>query len=320
MISPADMILFAAVVREGSFTGAARHLGITKQTASERIAKLEMQLGVRLLERTTRRLRATDAGAHYAEKCSAIAAQVEDANREVQQRQSEPSGVLRVSTPVLYGRRYLAPVVASFLSRYPRVRVELVLADRRVELVEEGFDIAIRIGKLQDSTLAVHKLGVGYVYFVASPRYLSTHGHPQRDTMAQARFVGTRRIEQWELLGVRTRIEPTLVVNDLEVACEAAVAGVGITRVPGLVCRPAVERGELEVLFGHDPALTTPVYAVFPSRTHLAAKVRLFVDALGELIEPMLPLPVTPPTAARGQRRPTSARSGARKAGVRRGR
>ncbi|MBS2016359.1 MAG: LysR family transcriptional regulator, partial [Deltaproteobacteria bacterium] len=146
MPSPTDMILFAAIVREGSFTGGARLLGITKQSASERLAKLEAQLGVRLLERTTRRLRPTDAGASYYERCSAIAAQVEEANREVQQQQLEPAGLLRVSAPVLYGRRYLAPVVTSYAARFPKVRIEILLADRRVDLVEEGLDLAIRIG------------------------------------------------------------------------------------------------------------------------------------------------------------------------------
>lgn len=300
------MILFAAIVREGSFTRAARGLGITKQTASERIAKLEAQLGVRLLVRSTRRLRATDVGADYSEKCSAIAAQIDEANREVQRQQSEPTGVLRVSTPVLYGRRYLGPVVASFLARFPDVRIELVLADRRVNLVDEGFDVAIRIGKMQDSALSVRKLGQGYVYFVASPGYLATHGTPSRDTIRGARFVGTKPSETWEMFGVRMRIEPALVVNDLEVACDAAIAGVGITRVPGLVCRAAVARGELEVLFGPDPALLTPVYAVFPSRRHLAAKSRIFIDALAEQIEPMLPLEIDARPRRRAPRRRTS--------------
>src|SRR5262249_30591366 len=134
MISPSDMLLFAAVVREGSFTAAARKLGVTKQTTSERISNLEESLGVRLLERTTRRLRLTDSGAGYYDRCAAIAAQIDEANSEVQQLQAEPVGLLRVSSPTLYGRRYLAPVVFDFLSRFPKAQVEVVLADRRVHL------------------------------------------------------------------------------------------------------------------------------------------------------------------------------------------
>ena len=201
MISPADMLLFAAVVREGSFTRAARQLGITKQTASERIAKLEAGLGVRLLERTTRRLRATDAGTGYYERCALIAAQIDEANSEVQQRQAEPVGRLRVSAPVLYGRRFLAPLIADFLARYPRTRVEVVLSDRRVDLIEEGLDLAIRIGALDDSTLAARKLGEAHVYYVASPRFLAAHGAPTAAGLRGVRCIGMRAIETWKVDG-----------------------------------------------------------------------------------------------------------------------
>jgi DNA-binding transcriptional LysR family regulator len=284
------MLLFAAVAREGSFTRAARQLGITKQTASERIARLEERLGVRLLERTTRRLRVTDAGGAYYERCSAIASQIDDANREVQNLQLEPTGLIRVSAPAPYGRRYLAPVIADFLGRYPKARVELVLADRRVSLLDEGFDLAIRIGDLDDSSLAARKLGEAHVYHVASPAFLAAHGAPSPARLAELRCIGTRSVETWEVGAAKARIEPVLVVNDLEIACEAAIAGIGAARLPALVCRDAVTSGRLRVLFGPSPAVRTPVHAVFPSRRYLAAKVRVFLDALAVLVEPMAPL------------------------------
>lgn len=305
MVSPADMILFAAVVREGSFTRAAKKLGITKQSASERVGKLEGQLGVRLLERTTRTLRVTDAGATYSERCVAIAAQVEEANAEVQRRQAEPVGLLRVSAPALYGRRFLAPVVADFLRRFPKTRVEVVLTDRRVNLVEEGIELAIRIGALDDSALAARKLGEGHVYFVASPAYLAKHPIVTSADLRAARCVGTRATETWHVSGGQLRVEPVLVVNDLEVACEAAAAGVGVAQVPAIVCRAAVADGRLRVLFGPEPALHAVVHAVFPRRRYLPAKVRLFLDALGALVEPMQPLDVqTKRGRRRGARRP----------------
>ncbi len=291
MISPADMVLFAAVVREGSFTRAARQLGITKQTASERIANLEEQLGVRLLERTTRRLRMTESGTTYYDRCAAIAAQIDEANSEVQQRQAEPVGLLRVSSPMLYGRRYLAPVVADFLSRHPKASVELVLADRRVNLIEEGLDLAIRIGALDDSSLVARKLGEGAVYFVASPGFLSKYGTPSARELRAARCIGFSAFETWEAENVKSRIDPVLTVNDLEVACEAAIAGVGIARVPELLCREAVRDGRLKILFGPKPAMLRTIHAVYPSRLNLPAKVRLFVDALAALTEPMPPPP-----------------------------
>ncbi len=291
-ISPADMVLYAAVVREGSFTRAAQLLGVTKQTVSERIAKLEARLGVRLLERTTRRLRVTDAGAVYAERCTAIAAQIDEANGEVLARQTEPGGRLRVTAPTLYGRRFLAPVIVETMVRHPELRLDVVLADRRVDLVEEGFDLAIRIGTLDDSSLAARKLGEGHVYLVASPKLLAGRRRISPRRLRELPTIGTRAHETWSVAGTKWKLEPSLVVNDLEVACDAAIAGVGVALLPSLVCKPAVLAGQLEVLFGPDSALRRPVYAVFPSRRYVPPKVRVFLDVLAELIEPMAPIAV----------------------------
>lgn len=289
-ISPADMVLFATVVREGGFTRAAAHLGLSKQTVSERIAKLEERLGVRLLERTTRRFRVTDAGTTYAERCAAIAAQIDEANGEVQQHHGAPSGLLRVSAPVLYGRRFLTPVIADYLARYRGTRVELVLANRRVDLIEEGIDVAIRIGALRDSTLTARKLGEGYVHYVASPAYLAVHGAPTARTLARAQCISVQPFETWTVDGVQTKIEAALVTSDLEIACDAAIAGVGVARLPSLVCQEAVQKGLLRVLFGPRSAVASPVYAVYPSRAYLPVKVRVFVESLATRVEPMLPL------------------------------
>lgn len=297
MASPADMLLFAAVVREGSFTRAAKLVGITKQSTSERIAKLEESLGVRLLERTTRTLRVTEAGAVYFKRCDAIATQVDEANLEVQQRQAEPVGLLRVSAPVLYGRRYLAPVVTRFLQRHPKTSVDLMLADRRVHLIEESVDLAIRIGPLDDSTLTARKLGDGHVYYVASPAFLAKHVVKTARGLRAAPCIGTRASETWELQGETFKIKPVLLVNDLEVACETAVAGVGVALVPSIVCRKAVASGRLRVLFGPSPAKRSDVHVVFPSRQFLPAKVRVFLDGLTTLIEPMYPLAPNPKRA-----------------------
>lgn len=290
MINPSDMVLFAAVVRDGSFTKAAAHLGVTKQSVSERLAKLEEKLGVRLLERTTRRLRVTDAGGRYVERCQAIAAQIEEANREVQQQQVEPTGVLRVSAPRLYGRRFLGPVVSAFLGRYPKTRVELVLGDHRVHLIDDGFDLAIRMGALDDSTLAARKLGEGHVYLVASPRFLARAGNVTARSLPGLRTIGLKASETWSVRGDEVKVEPVLVVNDLELACEAAVAGAGVAQVPSIVCAEAVREKKLKLLLGAEPMMTRPVHVVFPSRKFLAARVRAFIDLLAERVEPMRPL------------------------------
>lgn len=290
-IAPSDMLLFVAVVREGGFTSAARELGLTKQSVSERVARLEERLGVRLLERTTRRVRPTDAGEAYYERCSLIAAQIEEANALVREREAEPAGLLRISSPGLYGRRLLSPVVADYLARYPRMRVEVVLADRRVNLVEEGFHLAIRIGKLDDSTLVAARLGDGFVHCVASPAWLARRPAPSLRTLASARCIGVRGSETWSIGAKRIKISPVLVVNDLELACQAAIDGVGIARVPSLVCRDAVRTGRLEVLFPReDLPRPQPVHVVYPSRRHLPSRVRLFIDTLASLVAPMEPV------------------------------
>jgi DNA-binding transcriptional LysR family regulator len=280
-ISPADMMVFASVVREGGFTRAAKRLGLTKQTVSERVSRLEERLNVRLLERTTRRLRPTEAGALYYQRCAAIASQVEEANREVQHRREEAVGLLRVSAPTLYARRFLAPVVAAYLRAHPKMRVELQLAERRVDLIEEAFDLAIRVGELNDSSLIGKRLGEGIcVYTVASPTFLAREGTPTSKTLPNARCIGIRAVESWDIGRVSRRIEPTFVVNDLEVACDAAIEGVGIAHLPSLVCGEAIRDGRLRVLFAQEKAARTPISVVYPSRQHLPLKVRLFVEAL----------------------------------------
>jgi DNA-binding transcriptional LysR family regulator len=309
-IAPADMVLFAAVVREGGFTHAATRLGVSKQTVSERIAKLEARLGVRLLERTTRRLRLTDSGAVYYERCTSIAAQIEEANHEILERRVEPMGLLRVSAPRLYGRRFLAPVVAGILLRHPKLRVQIVLADRRVDLVEEGFDLAIRIGAVEETSFAAKKLGEGYVHAVASPALVTGRSAPDLGpkTIRSLPAIAMHATETWQLGETRIKVTPRLVVNDLEVACEAAIAGVGVALLPSLVCRDAVADGRLIDLLGQVPAFRRPVFAVFPSRRHLPPKVRIFLDALGALIAPMAPLaaPTSRVAPRRASRAPAS--------------
>jgi DNA-binding transcriptional LysR family regulator len=301
-VPPSEMVLFAAVVREGGFTRAARQLGVTKQTVSERISRLEERLGVRLLERTTRRLRVTDTGALYYERCAAITAQIEEANNAVLERQAEPIGVLRVSAPTLYGRYFLAPVIAATLARYPKLRLEIVLAERRVDLIEEGFDLAIRIGLLDDSSLAARKLGDGHVYLVASPRLLRGRGALSPELLRDLPAVGVRPRETWTVQGAQMRVEPRLVVNDHAVACEAAIAGVGVALLPSLVCQEAVRDGRLEILFGPEPAMRRPVYAVFPSRRYMPPKVRVFLEAVTALVAPMAPLVVERRRRSRARR------------------
>jgi DNA-binding transcriptional LysR family regulator len=181
-------------------------------------------------------------------------------------------------------------VVSEFLGRYPKTRVELVLTDRRIHLIEEGLDVAIHIGPLRDSSLVARKLGEGPVYFVASPGFLAKYGTPSARELQTARCIGLSAFDTWVVEGVKARIDPVLMVNDLEVACDAAIAGVGIACVPALLCRDAVRDGRLEVVFGPKPAMLREVHAIYPSRQNLPTKVRLFIETLATRAAPMLPL------------------------------
>ena len=280
--SPADMLLFAAVVREGGFSAAARRLGLTRQGVSEAVARLEASLGVRLLERTTRTVRVTEAGSGYAARCAAIGAQIEEANAAARERQAAPVGRLRVTAPVLFGRRFLAPLVSRFLRRHPAVQVELVLADRRVDLIEEGFDLAIRAGELEDSGLAARRIGASRVMCVASPELLAGRPPPTVDDLAAWPCVTTREHERWSFGERAVVVTPALWVNDLEVACDAAIAGAGLVRLPRFLCADALADGRLVEVLAGDAPVVRGVYVVWPSRAFLPARVRLFIDALVE--------------------------------------
>lgn len=284
-IDPNDMLLFVAVAREGGFTAAARRLGLTKQHLSQRIARLEERLGVRLLERTTRTQRTTEAGAAYLQRCEAIQRQIIEANDEARERQTALVGTLRVSAPVLFGRRFLAPVVCDFMARHPQVRVELLLADRQVDLVGEGFDLAIRVGPLDDSSLTSRLLTTGRVVFVASPALLARHPPLTPGTLGELPCVGMQTHETWSVGGRLIRVEPTLVVNDLELLLAAVIAGLGVARLPTLVCGDTIREGRVRVLHHDGDDGQRPLYLVTPSRRLLPARVRAFVELLLSRVE-----------------------------------
>lgn len=286
-VRPDDMLVFAAVVRAGSFSRAAAELSMTKQGVSARVARLERALSVRLLERTTRRLRPTDAGVVYVERCQAIATQIAEANDVARERQSEPVGLLRVASPTLYGRRFLTPVVSRYLARFPRVQVAVTLTNRPVDLIGDGFDCAIQIGRLKDSNFTARRLGDGHLYFVASPAYLARHGSPSPSALPEARCLGLRTVEDWRVDDLRLRITPVVAINDLESLCDLAIAGVGIAQLPGFVCRDALADGRLQRLF---PAARVPVRQIsvlYPSRAFLAARVERFLEMLAAEVEPL---------------------------------
>lgn len=281
-----DMKMFESVVTEGSFTDAADKLGVPSSTLSDRIKRLEDRLGVQLLERTTRSLSLTDAGATYFSRCREITALVADAERAVQAHRLEPQGRLRISAPTLFGRYYLGSVIESFLDDWPEMQVELFLTNRRVHLLEEGFDLAIRVGELAASSLKVRRIGRAEVVCVVSPKFLKHHPCQTRDDLQVAPKIGLQDPETWSLQdGFELKFEPVVTVNDMELARDFAIAGLGIARTPSMVVDESLERGDLVRLRPEACTTQGPIYALYPGRRFVAPRVRLFLDLLVKYME-----------------------------------
>jgi DNA-binding transcriptional LysR family regulator len=287
-----EIIVFAKVVQTGSFTGASRELEMPKSTVSRKVSELEERLGARLLQRTTRKLSLTDVGQTFYRHAARVVAELEEAELAVGRMQEAPRGLLRVTVPLNFG--YLGSIVASFLKGYPEVDVELVCADRIVDLVDEGFDLALRAGPLADSTLIARSLGRLESFAVASPAFLAKNGTPKRP-QDLARFdcvvfgAGPDRTT-WRLhRGGKTtavQVDARLVVNDFDILFEAALAGLGIAVLPIFRCAEALRAKKLRRVLPEWCSAETPLHAVYPSTRHLSPKVKAFVDHLREQMVP----------------------------------
>lgn len=287
-----SMQVFAAVADEGSFIGAARALALSKPAVSRHVAELESRLGVRLLHRTTRRLSLTEEGSAYHARCKALLADVEAAEAEVTHRADRAIGVLKINVPVSYGVQRLAPLWARFMARHPQVQLDVTLADRFVDLVEEGFDLAVRIGSLGDSSLVSRQLATTRLVLCASPDYLRTHGTPEHPgELTRHQTIGYSLLsegEQWRFEGsdgpIVVKIKPRLWSNSGDTCCAVARAGGGIILKPGFMVAGDLANGSLVALLPQWRGAELGIHAVYPSRQHLAPKVRLLVDFLAQAL------------------------------------
>lgn len=278
------MLLFADVVQRGSFTAAAKLNGISKQAVSERISKLEAALGVRLLQRTTRSLKPTEAGIRYQSECQQIAVLIEQANMNIQAEQLEPSGTLTVSAPNLFGRASLIQLLKLYRQRNPKVHVNLRLTDRLVHLVDENIDVALRVSHVHDNSLSIRRLGTVNAYFVASVKLLgSLDAKNDADIVRTAPALAFRQGEVWELPdGGKVKPNAVMTIDDLVALSAAAVEGIGIARLPGMLCHPLIAQKKLKLLLGGAVAASFTVYAAYLSKKQLAPKIRSFIDLLVE--------------------------------------
>lgn len=279
-----EMLIFTRVVQTSSFTAAARLLGMPKSSVSRKVADLEDRLGARLLQRTTRKLGLTDVGRIYYDRCARIIGEVEEADQAVGRMQAAPCGLLRVTAPLSFGM--LGPIVTEFLKRYPDLQVELVCTDRNVNLVDESFDVAIRAGNLDDSTLVARSLGAIERVLVASPGYLKQKGTPATPADLEGHacitFGGGTASSQWALYAgdrkTEVRVVSRLTVNDFEMMREAARSGVGIAWISKFVCLDDLQAGRLRQVLGDWCSAAAPVHAVYPTTRHLSPKVLAFVE------------------------------------------
>lgn len=288
------LAVFAKVVEHESFTRAAEALGLSKSAVSKQVARLEDRLGARLLNRTTRKLAPTEVGRAFYERCRRIVAEAEEAERAVTHLSASPRGTLRVSAPMSFGILHLGPVLPAFMRRYPEVEVDLVLNDRQVDLIDEGFDLAVRVADLADSSLIAKKLAPVRRRVVATPAYWDRHGRPghPHDLADHAclRYAYLPNPDVWPFAGpegpMLQRVSGPMIANNGDVLLEAALGGIGVLLSPSFFCGEALADGRLEAVLDDFEAPAINVYAVYPHNRHLSAKVRAFVDHLADAFGP----------------------------------
>ncbi len=283
--------VFSQVVESGSFAKAAERLGLSTSAASRHIAELEAHLQTRLLNRTTRRVSLTESGRAFYERSIQLLADLEEAEQEAARAAVVPRGTIKLTASVNFGVRHIAPAIAAFLAQHREVRFDVSLSDRVVDLVEEGFDLGIRIGVAGSDNIVARKLGETRLVPCASPGYIRAHGAPQAPEELEKHncftyeYVTPRNLWRFRDPSGReraVRVRGSLHSNNGDLLAEAAARGAGIVFEPAFIVGPDVRTGRLVPLLQDFVPLPAPIYAVYPSRKHLSAKVRLFVDFLVE--------------------------------------
>jgi DNA-binding transcriptional LysR family regulator len=299
-----DIVVFTKVVETKSFTGAAEQLGLPKSTVSRKLAQLEERLGVRLVQRTTRKLALTDIGQAYYERCARIVADVAAAEQLVTDMQSTPRGRLRMTAPVDLSMRYLGLIVADFLSIHSDINIELEASDRIVDLIEEGFDLAVRFGTLPESTLIARRLCSISTVMCASPAYLAKRGTPttieELDEHDRVLFTPSPRTQSWTMIHGDQIYEfgrPARFASNNVGAChEATASGAGIALLTDFIVARDCERGTLSYVLPDWTGRAIEVNAVYPARQNLPPRLSLFLDHLAKALSPppwAIPSPTT---------------------------
>lgn len=290
---------FVSVAEQGGFTAAARKLGVSVAQVSRQVAQLEDRLQAKLLLRTTRQVRLTELGDIYYRHCRQLLDNLYEAELAVGRHQAEPQGTLRITAPVSYGESRIAPLVNDFMLRYPQLEVTLTLTNQLLDLVHDGFDLAIRLGHLKDSTLIARKLAERMPYVCASPAYAARNGVPlSLPELAQhSCLIGNSDEWHFTLQGQphTLRVQGQLHCNSGHALLDAALKGIGIIQLPDYYVYPHLANGELLELFPECRAPAEGIWALYPQNRHLSPKVRLLVDYLAEQLGSASPTVLTRP-------------------------
>ena len=286
-----DLMIFLAVVESGSFTNAAERLGMPKANVSRRLSRLEHSLGVRLLERTTRSQKLTEAGRRYLLHCKRIEAELDLAQAAIGEELTSVRGRLKVGTSVSVGQQILRPHLGGFLGQYPELELQLNLTNQRVDLIEEGYDLVIRVGDLDDSRLVAKKLGCAQRKVYASPAYLSSQrGSIELDRLEEYQWLqmsNHNRIESFDLKNgkqVKTmNITPRLRVDDFAILKQSAVDGLGLAILPSYMCREELASGALIDVLPKWQASSVDLFALYPAHRSKIPKMRAFLDFASEI-------------------------------------
>lgn len=288
-----SMKVFVKVAEVGSLSGAARALDISNPSVTRQISELEAYVNARLFNRSTRHLSLTEAGVTYLERCRQILADIEESTLLAGRGAADPTGTLKIAAPVSFSVNQLGHVFPEYARRYPKVRLNVSLSDRVVDLVEEGYDLAIRIGRIQDSTLVARKIAPVRLQVCASPAYLKKHGTPhapkdlEKHVCLSYSYWASR--DEWSFTRdgktASVRVTGPMLANNGDLLRGAALAGMGIVMQPTFIVGDDIRKKTLVPLLSDYQPPESAIYAVYPSRAHLSAKVRTFVDYLVETFE-----------------------------------
>lgn len=282
------MTVFARVAKAGSFAGGARDLGISRAMATKHIMQLEHSLGTRLFNRTTRSLSLTDVGLSYLERCQQVLAEIDEMEAAATQLQTEPRGTLKISAPLFIGAAHIAPAVAEFLEKHPDLSVDMILQSGVVDMVDEGIDVAIHLGALEDTSLIARKLASSPVVVCAAPNYLAKHGIPKKpEDLAEHSCLVSWAVpprDKWRFKGpngeFRIKVSGRMQSNVAGPIRIAAIQGLGLVMLPSYIVGLDVSKGRLQTVLEDYVPSPLEIHAIYPHRKYLSAKVRVFLDFL----------------------------------------